>query len=333
MASGDDNPYNLIRPRRLRRSEAIRNLVSSTEFRSENLVLPIFVKEDLTGKFPIASMPGVSQHDIDSAIVLIGDAIKVGIRSFAIFGIPKTKDTVGKYAVDPDGILQRALKTFKNKFQESVVLIPDLCLDEFLTHGHCGILNSNNQVDNDATVDIYTKMAVTLADSGADLVAPSGMMDNQVAAIREALDASGNIDCGILAYSVKFASNAYGPFRDAVQVTLDGDRRTYQQDFRRSSAESVLEARLDVSQGADVVMVKPAIFNLDIISQLKSQINVPIFAYQVSGEYSMIKTCAEAGFLSYMGIMYESLSSIFRAGATAVLTYGAMDIARHLQEG
>ncbi len=330
MNSKADLNLDSIRPRRLRRTPAIRSLLSKTYIHSNNLILPIFIKEGLKNKTPIVSMPGVFQHNIKSAEKLIEDALKVGIFSFALFGIPDKKDLQGKNAIDPNGVLQSSVSSIKDRFQDAVTVIPDLCLDEFLIHGHCGVLNSKNQVDNDATVAIYAEMAVSLAEAGADMVAPSGMMDGQVKAIRKALDGNGHSDCSILSYSVKFASSAYGPFREAVEVNLTGDRKTYQQDIQRSYQDAMCEAQLDETEGADILMVKPAIFNLDIISKLEATLNVPIFAYQVSGEYSMIKTCADAGYINYTDTMYEALNSIFRAGATAVLTYGALDIARHL---
>ncbi len=321
-----------FRPRRLRKTVSIRSLVSDTYVHANNLVLPIFIKEGLIEKVEIRSMPNVFQHSIHSAIQLITEAKEAGINSFAIFGIPERKDSEGKFAIDSEGILQVSISKIKDKFGDTIVVIPDLCLDEFLTHGHCGILNEKNEVDNDLTIELYAKMAVSLAKAGADMVAPSGMMDNQVLKIRQSLDSAGFSDCCILAYAVKFASGAYGPFRDAVEVNLTGDRKTYQQDIRRSVDEAVIEAELDMKQGADILMVKPAIFNLDIISKLKNRYNLPIFAYQVSGEYSMIRTCSDSGYINYIDIMLESLNSIFRSGATAVLTYGALDVAKSLNQ-
>jgi porphobilinogen synthase len=273
-------------------------------------------------------MPNVSQHSLDSLLKEAESALESGVRSLILFAVTDRKDQDGTLAMSQGFVLERSLAALKEHFRDDLVVMSDLCLDEYTEHGHCGVLDQRGRVDNDATLEQYGKLAVALASAGADFVAPSGMMDRQVASIREALDAAGFADCGILAYSAKYASSLYGPFRDAVEVTIagGGDRKTYQQDFR-NSREALMEVALDEMEGADMVMVKPASWYLDVISVVRQVTELPLAAYQVSGEYSMIHCAAQAGYLDLETAMVESLTSIFRAGADFVLSYFAKEAA------
>ncbi len=311
---------------------AIRALLGSSTYRPQNLILPMFVREGAESPKEIPSMPGVFQHSLTSFIQYAERAQSFGIQAIAIFGVPMHKDARGSEASNPNGITQVAIRVLKDRFGDSLLAIPDLCLDEFSDHGHCGILGQNGEVDNDKTLDRYREIAISLANSGADIVAPSGMMDGQVGAIRQVLDDEGYTDCGILAYSAKYASCLYGPFRDAVEVSIQGggDRKSYQQDIFRDKREALLEAKLDVDEGADFVMVKPAGTNLDVIAHLRENIDVPICAYQVSGEYSMIAAASAKGWLDRNSLIKESLHSIFRSGADMAITYFALEIAEEL---
>ena len=315
-------PYD--RPRRLRRTPALRALVSETRVQPRELVLPAFVKEGLTEPAPIMSMPGVVQHSLDS---LRREAVRVaeaGLGGLMLFGVPLERDAVGSGATDPDGILNVATAAVKAEVGDAVVVMTDVCLDEFTDHGHCGVLRPDGTVDNDATLERYARMAVLQAERGADVVALSGMMDGQVAAVREALDDAGLTDTAVLAYAAKYASALYGPFRDAVESTLTGDRRTYQMD-PANRREAQREVALDVAEGADVVMVKPASLYLDVLADVAATTDVPVAAYQVSGELAMVEAAAAIGWIDRERTIAESLTSIRRAGADVVATYWALE--------
>lgn len=321
------------RMRRLRRTPALRRLVAETRLTVDDLVAPLFVREGIDDPVPIASMPGQLQHTVSSLVTEVKRLSGLGVRAVVVFGVPQTKDATGSGAWDPAGIAQVALHELRSSVGEDVVVTADLCLDEYTDHGHCGILGSDGSVDNDATLELYARVAVAQAEAGADVVAPSGMMDGQVAAIRSALDASGHEDVAILAYAAKFASSFYGPFRDAVQVSIaSGDRRSYQQD-PPNVREALAEIELDVGEGADMVMVKPAIAYLDVIAAAARTVDVPVMAYQVSGEYSMVKAAAERGWIDADAAAVEQLTAIKRAGARAVLTYFSGRVAEILSEG
>jgi porphobilinogen synthase len=319
------------RMRRLRRSAALRRLVANTTIGVDDLVAPVFVREGINEPTPIATMPGVVQHTIDSLVVEAKHLVQLGIPALVLFGVPQEKDAVGSRSSDPDGIAQRALRAVHGAVGDDLVLIADLCLDEYTDHGHCGLLDSHGDVDNDATLVRYAEIAVAQADAGADVVAPSGMMDGQVCAIRAALDESGHSEVALLAYSVKYASAMYGPFRDAVNVTIagGGDRRGYQEDPSRRG-EGVAEALLDVSEGADMVMVKPALLYLDVLSEVARAVDVPVAAYQVSGEYTMLVSAAQHGAIDLDAAIEETLIAIKRAGADFILTYFAQRAAELL---
>ncbi|MBI4941573.1 MAG: porphobilinogen synthase [Actinobacteria bacterium] len=304
----------------------MRRLVAETRLHPAELVLPVFVKEAATEPAPIGSMPGVVQHSRDSLRKAAVDAARLGVGGIMLFGIPTVKDAVGSGATDPDGILNAAVRDVVAEVGGDVVVMADLCLDEFTDHGHCGVLRADGGVDNDATLERYRDMGVALAAAGVDLVGPSGMMDGQVAAVRAALDGAGHTDVGILAYAAKYASAFYGPFRDAVESSLDGDRRTYQQD-PANGREALREVALDVAEGADMVMVKPAMSYLDLVHAVAGAVDVPVAAYQVSGEYSMIEAAAERGWIDRERAILESLTSIRRAGASTILTYWACEAA------
>ncbi len=319
------------RPRRLRSTPALRRLVAETSLEPRHLVLPMFVADGAEGSAeprPISSMPGVFQHTRESLRRAAAEAVAAGVGGLMLFGVPRQqdKDAIGSAGLDPDGILNVALRDLAKDLGDSTVLMADTCLDEFTDHGHCGVLDESGAVDNDATNDRYAQLAVAQAESGAHLVAPSGMMDGQVAAIRAGLDASGFIDVAILAYAAKFASAFYGPFRDAVDSSLLGDRRTYQQDCG-NAREALREIALDLDEGADIVMVKPAMAYLDVVRAAADMSPVPVAAYQVSGEYAMISAAAERGWLDCRAAALESLTSIRRAGADIVLSYWAVDAA------
>ncbi|MEV6244503.1 porphobilinogen synthase [Lentzea sp. NPDC051838] len=321
--------YPLHRPRRLRTTPAMRRLVSETEVRPRQLVLPMFVKEGLAEPAEIASMPGVLQHTRDSLRKAAVEAVQAGVGGIMLFGVPAERDAVGSGSTDPDGILNAALGDLRAELGDSTVLMSDCCLDEFTDHGHCGVLAADGTVDNDATLEVYGEMAVAQARAGAHVVGPSGMMDGQIAFIRNALDQAGLQDTGILAYSAKYASAFYGPFRDAVESQLSGDRKTYQQD-PANAREAIREVQLDLAEGADMVMVKPALLYLDVLRSVAEISDVPVAAYQISGEYAMIEAAARNGWIDRERSILESLTSIRRAGADIVLTYWAVEAARWL---
>jgi porphobilinogen synthase len=300
----------------------LRNLVAEFEVRSSDLVAPLFVREGIHQPHPIDSLPGVVQHTRDSIRSEVEQLAELGIRSVILFGVPAEKDAVGSGAYDPDGIAQLALSDLRKDVGDDLILIADLCVDEYTDHGHCGVLDERGEVDNDATLDIYAKTALAQARAGAHMVAPSGMMDGQVGAIRTALDSEGFRDVAILAYSAKYASGLYGPFRDAVDVQIrdGGDRKGYQQDFR-NAREAWREVEADIAEGADMVMIKPALAYLDIISDIRNRVSVPVAAYHVSGEYAMIKAAAANGWIDHDTVAVEHLTAIKRAGADIILTY------------
>ena len=316
------------RPRRLRSTPALRRLVAQTSLEPRHLVLPMFVADGIDEPRPIASMPGVVQHTRDSLRRAASDAVAAGVGGLMLFGVPREsdKDSLGTCGIDPDGILNVALRDLAEDLGDATVLMADTCLDEFTDHGHCGVLDAQGRVDNDATNAQYVKLAVAQAQSGVHVVGPSGMMDGQVAAIRDGLDAAGFTDVAILAYAAKFASAFYGPFRDAVASSLTGDRRTYQQDSG-NAREAVREVLLDVGEGADIVMVKPAMAYLDIVAAAAAASPVPVAAYQVSGEYAMIRAAAANGWVDGRAAALESLTCIRRAGADIVLSYWAAEAA------
>jgi len=320
--------YPIARPRRLRRTPALRRLVTDVRLHPGDLVLPLFVKEGIAEPVPVRSMPGVLQHTIESLAKAAHEAVQAGVGGLILFGIPAGKDGRGSAADDSDGVVQVALRRLAAEVGDATVLMADLCLDEYTDHGHCGVLTEAGEVDNDATLDRYAAIAVAQARAGAHVVAPSGMMDGQVGAIRAALDAAGFADVAILAYSAKYASAFYGPFRDAAECTPQfGDRSAYQQDPARSAAEALREVALDVAEGADAVMVKPALPYLDIVSAVRAAVDVPVAAYQVSGEYAMVEAAAAHGWLDRDRVIRETLTGIRRAGADLVLTYWAAEIA------
>ena len=320
----------VVRPRRLRTSPAMRRLVRETSLEPRQLVLPVFVREGLESPVEIPSMPGVLQHTHATLLEAAREAADLGLGGVMIFGVPEVKDATGSGALDPDGVLNRAIREVAAEVGDRTLVMADLCLDEFTDHGHCGVLADDGRVDNDATLEIYAAMAVAQARAGAHVVAPSGMMDGQVAVIRDALDEAGFTEVTILAYSAKYASAFYGPFRDAVDSSLQGDRRTYQQD-PANALEGLREALLDVDEGADMVMVKPALGYLDVLRQVKDAVDVPVAAYNVSGEYSMVEAAAANGWIDREAAILESLTSIRRAGADVVLTYWAAEAARLLR--
>ncbi|MGZ6777942.1 MAG: porphobilinogen synthase [Mycobacterium sp.] len=321
-------PFPRHRPRRLRSTPALRRLVAQTSLEPRHLVLPMFVADGIDEPKPIQSMPGVVQHTRDSLRKAAADAVNAGVGGLMLFGVPRAedKDATGSAGVAEDGILNVALRDLAEDLGESTVLMADTCLDEFTDHGHCGVLDTSGRVDNDLTNTRYVELAVAQANAGAHVVGPSGMMDGQVAAIRDGLDAAGHTDVVILAYAAKFASAFYGPFREAVSSSLSGDRRTYQQDSA-NAREAVHEIELDIAEGADIVMIKPAMGYLDVVAAAADISPVPVAAYQISGEYSMIKAAAANGWIDGRAAALESLTSIRRAGADIVLTYWAADVA------
>ncbi|MEC3919587.1 porphobilinogen synthase [Nocardia sp. CDC160] len=320
------------RPRRLRRTPAMRRLVAETSLEPRHLILPMFVADGIDEPHEISSMPGVFQHTMDSLRKAAVEAVAAGVGGLMLFGVPKPedKDAQGSGASDPDGILNRGLRALVHEVGGSTVVMADTCLDEFTDHGHCGVLDANGAVDNDATLTRYVEMALAQAETGADLLGTSGMMDGQVGAIREGLDVAGYVDTGILAYAAKYASAFYGPFREAVGSSLQGDRRTYQQDSA-NRREALRELELDLMEGADIVMVKPAMSYLDILREVADRSPVPVAAYQISGEYAMITAAAERGWIDRKGAVLESLLGIRRAGADMVLTYWATEAAHWLR--
>jgi porphobilinogen synthase len=317
------------RPRRLRTTPALRRLVAETDVRPRHLVLPVFVAEGLDAPKPISSMPGVVQHTRETLRKAAAEAAAAGLGGIMLFGVPAHHDATGSGALDPDGILNVGLREVRAEVGDALPVMADTCLDEFTDHGHCGVLAPDGSVDNDATLEIYGRMAVAQAEAGAHVVGPSGMMDGQVGAIREALDGAGHADTAILAYSAKYASAFYGPFREAVDSQLTGDRRTYQQD-PANAREALREATLDLAEGADMVMVKPAMAYLDVLRSVADVSDVPVAAYQVSGEYAMITAAAERGWIDLDRTVLETVTGIRRAGADIVLTYWATELANRL---
>ena len=312
------------RPRRLRTTAAVRRLVSETTIRPRQLVLPMFIKEGLTEPVPIESMPGVLQHTRDSLRKAAVEAVRAGVGGLMIFGVPATRDAVGSGAIDPNGVLNVALRDLRAELGDDTVLMADTCIDEFTDHGHCGVLTPDGRVDNDKTLAVYAEMAIAQVEAGAHWVGPSGMMDGQIGVIRAALDDAGHTDAGILAYSAKYASAFFGPFRDAVESALQGDRKAYQQD-PANLTEALREVELDLDEGADAVMVKPALAYLDVLRAVAEMSPVPVAAYQVSGEYAMVEAAAARGWLDRERTVLETLTAIRRAGADIVLTYWAVE--------
>ncbi|GAA4684170.1 porphobilinogen synthase [Nocardioides nanhaiensis] len=319
----------VVRPRRLRSTAALRRTMAETSLEARQLVLPVFVREGASEPVPISSMPGVVQHTRESLRAAAAEAASLGLGGIMLFGVPEHKDAVGSGAVAPGGILNLALADVRAEVGDELTVMADLCLDEFTDHGHCGVLDAEGRVDNDATLAVYAEMALAQAQAGAHVLGPSGMMDGQVGVIRAALDAAGRTDVAILAYSAKYASAFYGPFREAVDSSLQGDRRTYQQD-PANAREGVREALLDVEQGADLVMVKPALAYLDVLRQVRDAVDVPVAAYNISGEYAMVEAAAAHGWIDREAAILETLLSIRRAGADVVLTYWAAEAARLL---
>lgn len=323
------------RPRRLRQTPAMREFVAETTLRPADLILPMFIADGLSEPKEISSMPGVYQHTTDSLLATAHEALDAGVRCVDLFGVPleEAKDAEGSIAWDPEGILNRGVDALRTEFGDDLLVMADTCLDEFTDHGHCGVLSvdrwGRTQVDNDATLELYQKMAVAQADAGAHIVSPSGMMDGQIRAIRDALDAAGHQEVAIMAYSAKYASAFFGPFREAVASSLEGDRRTYQQD-PANQRESLLEVDLDIAEGADFVMVKPAMPYLDVLNLVAESSPVPVAAYQVSGEYAMLQAAGRNGWVDLDAVMMESLIGIKRAGADQILTYFATEAARKL---
>lgn len=325
-----DVSFPIERPRRLRTTPAMRRLVAETTLAPRQLVLPMFVREGATDPRPIASMPGVVQHTRDTLRKAALEAVEAGVGGLMLFGIPESRDETGSAGCDPGGVLNTAIRDVVAEVGDATVVMADLCLDEFTAHGHCGVLAPDGSVDNDATLRVYEQMALAQAAAGAHLVGLSGMMDGQVGAVRAALDGAGHTDVGLLAYAAKYASAFYGPFRDAVESALQGDRRTYQQD-PANGREALREVRLDLAEGADIVMVKPATAYLDVLTRVRDLVDVPVAAYQVSGEYAMVEAAAANGWIDRERVIDETLTGIRRAGADIVLTYWAVEAARRLR--
>ena len=317
------------RPRRLRTTPAMRRLVAETDLRPRQLVLPMFVREGIDEPVPVGSMPGVVQHTRETLRKAATEAVTAGVGGLMLFGVPAEHDATGSAGVDPDGILNAALRDVRAEVGDAIVVMADLCLDEFTDHGHCGVLDAHGGVDNDATLAVYAEMALAQAEAGAHVLGPSGMMDGQIGVVRQALDAAGHQDIGLLAYTVKYASAFYGPFREAVDSQLRGDRKTYQQD-PANVREALRELALDLDEGADIVMVKPAMSYLDVLRAVAEAADVPVAAYQVSGEYAMVEAAAANGWLDRERTIMETLTAIRRAGADLVLTYWALEVARRL---
>ena len=326
-AGVDGAPIPTIRPRRLRSTPAMRALVRETHVDPAKLIWPVFVRDDIDEPREIAAMPGQYQHTIDSLRRAAAEAAEAGVGAIDLFGVPARRDAIGSQAWAEDGILNRGLAAVRAEVGEALVVCADTCLDEFTDHGHCGLLDAEGGVDNDATLPLYQAMAISQARAGAHMVSPSGMMGGQVAAIRAALDQAGHADVAILAYSAKYASAYFGPFREAVGSTLKGDRRTYQQD-PANRREGLFEALLDAAEGADMLMVKPAGPYLDVLADVAAASDIPVAAYQVSGEYAMVEAAAANGWIDRTRVIDESLTGIFRAGADSVLTYWALEVAR-----
>ncbi|ROS58173.1 porphobilinogen synthase [Frigoribacterium sp. PhB160] len=321
-----------VRPRRLRATPAMRRLVAETRLHPADLVLPMFVREGIDEPSPIASMPGVVHHSLSSLPRAVEEAAAAGVGGVMLFGVPLEKDAIGSGATDPEGILNVATRVAVDAAGGALVVQTDLCLDEFTDHGHCGVLAADGSVDNDATLARYDEMAVVQAEAGSELIGMSGMMDGQIGSAREALDDAGHGGTALLAYAAKYASAFYGPFREAVQSTLVGDRRTYQQDAA-NGREGIREVELDLAEGADVVMVKPAMSYLDVLAETAAMSPVPVWAYQISGEYAMIQAAAANGWIDADAASYESVLSIKRAGADTILTYWATELATRLRKG
>ena len=319
------------RLRRLRRTPAMRRLVAETRLAVDDVVAPLFIREGIDAPQPIASLPGVVQHTRESLRKEVVELAGLGVPALILFGIPERKDPEGSEAWNPDGIVQVALRDLRDELGDRMVLMADLCLDEYTDHGHCGVLNDRGEPDNDMTLDLYARIGVAQSEAGADVVAPSGMMDGQVAAIRFALDGVGMEETAILAYAAKYASALYGPFRDAVDVSIagGGDRKGYQQD-PRNFTEALAEVAADIEEGADMVMIKPALTYLDVISAVAQSVDMPVAAYHVSGEYSMVKAAAEKGWIDGTAVAMEQLTAIKRAGADVILTYFARELAELL---
>ena len=327
----------LRRPRRLRQNPKIRELTAETRLHPADFILPLFVADGIDAKREISSMPGVYQHTTDSLKAICHEALEVGVTCVDLFGVPRDedKDATGSVSWDENGILNRNLTALREEFGDDLLIMADTCLDEFTDHGHCGVLETDRFgqeiVANDATLELYVKMSLAQAAAGAHIVSPSGMMDGQVAVIREALDSAGYQDVAIMAYSAKYASKFFGPFRDAVGSSLKGDRRTYQQD-PANIRESILETQLDIDEGADFVMVKPAMPYLDVLAKVAEMSPVPVAAYQVSGEYAMLVAAGQNGWINFEETMMESLIGIKRAGANQILTYYAIEAAKRLNQ-
>ena len=320
------------RLRRLRRTPALRRMVAETRIAVDDFIAPMFVREDISEPQPIQSLPGVVQHTQDSLRAEVKELVSLGVPGVVLFGLPRRKDATGSEAWNPDGVIQIALNNLRSDHGDDIVAIADLCVDEYTDHGHCGVLTDQGDVDNDATLELYQKVALAQAEAGADMVAPSGMMDGQVAAIRQALDANGHELVPVFAYSAKYASAEYGPFREAVDVNIvgGGNRKSYQQD-PANAREAMEEIRLDIAEGADLIMVKPALAYLDVIAQARAQFDVPLAAYHVSGEYAMLKAAALNGWIDGPQVAVEHLTAIKRAGADIILTYLAREMAEILQ--
>ena len=320
----------MIRPRRLRSSYQIREMVAETSLLPQHLIQPVFVREGLTAAREIVGMPGVLQHTEESYLDYLEELVLAKVPSVMFFAVPEVRDELGSEAYNPNGILSRVVRSTRERFGDRLVIVADLCLDEFTSHGHCGILDSQGAVANDATVELYCKMAAVLSEAGAHMLGTSGMMDGQVGAIRTSLDSAGHVDVGILAYATKYASAFYGPFRNAVESPLADDRKTYQQDYRNRK-ESLREVEFDIEQGADIVMVKPAMSYLDIVADVAKISSVPVAAYVVSGEYAMVEAAAAAGLIDRLPVILEMLYSVRRAGAQIICTYWALEIAREIE--
>ena len=328
----DQGAFPVVRARRLRRSPAVRRLVAQTRLHPADLVLPLFVREGIAAPQPISSMPGVVQHTVDSLVAAAREAMAAGLGGLMLFGVPLVKDARGSGADDPDGILNVAVRAVAEAVGDRIVVMADLCLDEFTDHGHCGVLDAAGRVDNDATLDRYAAMALAQARAGAEVLGLSGMMDGQVGYVRAALDAAGYTDTLLLAYAAKYTSGLYGPFREAVASSLIGDRAAYQQD-PANGTEALREIALDVAEGADIVMIKPGQPHLDVIAAAAAMSPVPVAAYQISGEYAQIVAAAERGWIDRDRVMMESLTHLKRAGAQILLTYFAMEAAAALRDG
>ncbi|MFJ5698208.1 porphobilinogen synthase [Arthrobacter sp. NPDC093139] len=319
------------RPRRLRTTPAMRRLTAENRLAPAELILPAFIREDLSEPNPITSMPGVLQHTTETLKRAAAEAVELGVGGIMLFGIPAKRDAEGSASLDPEGVLNKAIRDVRAEVGNDLVVMSDVCLDEFTDHGHCGVLDGDGYVDNDATLDVYAKMAVAQADAGAHVLGPSGMMDGQIGVIRQALEDAGHVNTAVIAYAAKYASAFYGPFREAVDSQLKGDRRTYQMDAA-NRREAIQEVELDLAEGADMVMVKPAMSYLDILRDVAEMSPVPVAAYQISGEYAMIEAAAGNGWIDRRAAITESVLGIRRAGANMILTYWASELAGWLKE-